>query len=111
MKTETEYEKLEPEFKAKWIAALRSGDYKQGHQVLYRGGEHDTYCCLGVACVVAGVAASQISGCSFINTDTDAVPSQLKGLTRTNTLPGVLSEMNDDGKPFREIANWIEENL
>lgn len=37
----------------KWIAALRSGEYKQGHRVLKSSAG---YCCLGVACVVAGRA-------------------------------------------------------
>ena len=37
----------------KWVAALRSGDYKQG-----RGDLHipdDRYCCLGVACEISGL--------------------------------------------------------
>ena len=34
----------------KWVAALRSGKYKQGRGVLCRNGQ---YCCLGVACEVA----------------------------------------------------------
>lgn len=40
----------------KWIAALRSGEYKQGTGSLHSAGaegEPDTYCCLGVATVVA----------------------------------------------------------
>ena len=42
--------KLNPEFKAAWLAALRSGEYKQGKYALNsdRG-----FCCLGVACDVA----------------------------------------------------------
>ena len=31
----------------KWVKALRSGDYKQGHGRLRTD---DTFCCLGVAC-------------------------------------------------------------
>lgn len=38
---------MNPEVKAKWIAALRSGDYVQGQGALRRG---DKYCCLGVLC-------------------------------------------------------------
>lgn len=38
--------KMNPEIKAKWVAALRSGDYEQGRGYLHRGG----FCCLGVAC-------------------------------------------------------------
>ena len=36
---------MAPELKAKWVAALRSGKYKQGKGTLYKGGKH---CCLGV---------------------------------------------------------------
>lgn len=32
----------------KWVAALRSGNYKQGRGVLKS--PHNEYCCLGVAC-------------------------------------------------------------
>jgi len=39
--------KMDPERKAEWVAALRSGNYKQGHEWLNRGG---AMCCLGVAC-------------------------------------------------------------
>lgn len=35
----------------KWVAALRSGEYKQTTEVLYNKTE-DAYCCLGVACMV-----------------------------------------------------------
>ena len=38
--------------KDKWIAALRSGKYKQGKGALQR---NESFCCLGVLCEVAGV--------------------------------------------------------
>jgi hypothetical protein len=39
----------------KWVAALRSGDYKQGKGAMYNANK-DTYCCLGVAaCLVPGL--------------------------------------------------------
>jgi len=43
--------------KAKWVAALRSGKYKQGRGFLKaKDSEGDwTYCCLGVLCEVAGL--------------------------------------------------------
>lgn len=41
---------MNPEIKAAWVAALRSGDYKQGGTVLRR---RDRYCCLGVLCDLA----------------------------------------------------------
>lgn len=39
--------KIDPEFKAEWVAALRSGKYTQGQQGLVDA--NDNYCCLGVA--------------------------------------------------------------
>lgn len=47
---------MNPEVKAEWLAALRSGDYRQGRNQLKT--EEGEYCCLGVACnlaVMAGV--------------------------------------------------------
>lgn len=48
---------MKKEIKAKWVAALRSGDYKQGCGAL-KGLDKDTgqfdHCCLGVLCEVAG---------------------------------------------------------
>jgi len=38
---------MDQQIKAEWIAALRSGEYKQGVQLLRQG---DQFCCLGVLC-------------------------------------------------------------
>lgn len=40
-----------------WLAALRSGDYSQCTSVLR---ENDSYCCLGVGCVLAGITSDPI---------------------------------------------------
>lgn len=39
--------------KQKWVAALRSGGFKQGRFALHSISDN-TFCCLGVLCVVAG---------------------------------------------------------
>lgn len=39
--------------KTAWVAALRSGEYKQGDGYLYNPA-NDSYCCLGVLCRVLG---------------------------------------------------------
>ena len=43
---------MNQEIKKKWLNALRSGDYKQGRDVLRRVGRdgEDRWCCLGVLC-------------------------------------------------------------
>jgi hypothetical protein len=46
---------MNPEIKALWLTALRSGSYTQGHGYLrqaYPSG-NDRYCCLGVLCDIA----------------------------------------------------------
>lgn len=42
--------KMNPELKAKWVEALRSGQYQQGSYHLRS--EKDEYCCLGVLCAI-----------------------------------------------------------
>jgi hypothetical protein len=50
-------DKMNPEAKAKLVAALRSDEYAQGRNALARRASHEAtweLCCLGVACVVFG---------------------------------------------------------
>ena len=42
------FENMNPEWKDRWVTALRSGKYEQGAGNLM--GEEDTFCCLGVLC-------------------------------------------------------------
>lgn len=51
------YRKQVRENRAKWVAALRSGEYKQGKGKLRTRG--NTYCCLGVACAIGVVGAGK----------------------------------------------------
>lgn len=106
MKKEFRLPKL---FTDKWVKALRSGEYTQGHFRLCQNGK---YCCLGVACNIAGHQKT-------LNIDEDMqfvsikqynnVPKELKGVLE---LPKVLSEMNDHGnRGFKYIATWIEKNV
>ena len=43
--------KMNPDVKAKWLEALRSGRYKQGRHVLKT--KSGSFCCLGVLCHLA----------------------------------------------------------
>lgn len=54
--------RMNPEVKTKWLAALRSGNYKQGRMALKRGVGDGTadYCCLGVLCDISGLGAWEI---------------------------------------------------
>jgi hypothetical protein len=56
---------MNPVVKAKWLTALRSGEYKQGtNRLRTDASEGSSFCCLGVLCDVAakeGVTAWKVS--------------------------------------------------
>lgn len=112
--------RMNVEWKPKWVAALRSGDYKQGHGSLKlvdpKTGENQ-YCCLGVLCEVMGI-------CSNTRVFLDQHIAALAGLPPAPTPFGFdrqnvqsdLARMNDGSLgqrklAFGEIADWIETNL
>lgn len=112
-------DKLPEDFKKKWIAALRSGEYKQGQTCLYSP-DANSYCCLGVAGVLCGVATNQMAYKSQFGTymphedDLIAPPLGMPGLLSHDDLYDTahhLARMNDNGKSFSEIADYIEANL
>jgi hypothetical protein len=119
------------EVKAKWVAALRSGQYEQGKSVLRSG---DRYCCLGVLCDISGLGtwvpvsaaetgehgtyryqfADKHSGSigllpfdvlSWAGLDNDAAA--------VDDMPDHMQPvtMNDIGRTFEEIADSIEAHL
>lgn len=50
----TVYEKMDPEIKARWVEALRSGVFTQGQSRLRDDtGDEVKHCCLGVLCALA----------------------------------------------------------
>lgn len=91
--------------KAKWLRALRSGEYAQGNGRLKDG---KRYCCLGVLLAVKGgveVGRYGLYG---------HLPAKHScGLS--DEIQETLAGMNDGrlGKPysFTQIANFIEKNL
>jgi hypothetical protein len=121
-------------FKKAWIKALKSGDYIQGtgalmhEEKVYKDdgitltGDYITsYCCLGVACAVAGVPEDEIDG-EFIDDwriKYESVPDVLQGVAEDNELAKVLSNMNDNCSndedrhrfSFTDIADWIDHNI
>jgi hypothetical protein len=105
---------MDPEIKAKWIAALRSGDYSQTESYLrnYHG-----FCCLGVLCDLIEPEQWREPYLGKTNyrhrSNAEGLPDgetlALAGLTLSNAEE--LSQMNDMGADFRTIANNIEINL
>jgi hypothetical protein len=108
----------------RWIAALRSGEYKQGKGQLIKDGR---YCCLGVLCdVVKDEMGLKIDEPNVYlpnkNSFTSMLPYELSNEfcleERVNgtSFQSILAGMNDgeDDKParrFKTIANYIEKNI
>lgn len=99
---------MNAELKARWVAALRSGEWKQCTGYLRDG---DAYCCLGVLHkIVTGQEPAKAwngdrpMALDFIDEKVDGMQLQIK-----------LVAMNDGRDThlhsFAEIADYIERNL
>lgn len=115
------------QFKKAWVKALRSGDYRQGQGTLVTYNEEtctDEFCCLGVAANL--LIQKGHEGEWFERDDmwffgkprgghdnailcsVTSVPMWLrKRLTERGT-EATLTNMNDTGRSFSEIADYIE---
>lgn len=107
------------ERRARWVAALRSGDYEQGQFSLC---SKNRYCCLGVACEVyqkdvgdlfiGGTPQFKIYGKSGVVLDEKV--RRYYGLETIHgqygdTVNRTLTSINDyDGLGFPQIADLIE---
>lgn len=99
---------LEQEFKSKWLVALRSGEYKQIRERLKTDNGH---CCLGVGLEIKGLASADnlINEWSFNSIQSSVDLQNALGISGEEQTK--LVELNDSGKPFSEIADYIESNL
>ena len=120
-------EKLPPELKVEWLAALRSGNFPQT-----TGRLHSIYgyCCLGVVCELTMGRFEEKP--KWKREDQDFVLSYRGGFSEEYFLPWFLEEaagvsrpvqellanLNDGNKDkgirkhtFAEIADWIEREL
>jgi hypothetical protein len=112
---------MNPEIKKRWVAALRSGEYRQGEGVLRT--PTDKHCCLGVLCDLVDPTAWVTPD----NSDNSADYVWVKNNYRAYTSIGLealnsigltpekqdnLIDLNDrEGRSFAEIAQYIEEQL
>ena len=104
-------QKLPEDIKTKWLEALRSGEYKQGVKQLHNS-IYNTYCCLGVLGHICGYTNEKLATNSVLwGGDYENVPKIVQGAWWDNEVVNILTQMNDAGQSFLDIANWIEENL
>lgn len=119
--------KLPKAFKEKWLKALRSGEYEQGHGYLRTSANH--FCCLGVAGDLHNNETWQIPDNEYAvyRTAGGGVEMLVRGDVPDNvydalnqfypdhgvatTITARLASMNDTRRSFAEIADWIEEHL
>lgn len=100
---------MDQELKAKWVEALRSGKYEQATGWLREG---NRYCCLGVLCDISGQGEwepinNPTQGYKYLGY-VAVMPEEIAQFGEQET---TLVLMNDRGKPFTDIADWIEQNL
>lgn len=108
---------MNKEIKEKWIKALRSGEYKQGKNVLRR--RDNTFCCLGVLCDLyikeTGKLQWKDSDHEYlfqIDENTCFLPLDVRKWSDLTQKRATLMEMNDElDKSFNEIADYIEKEL
>lgn len=103
---------MNPQYKEKWLKALRSGEYKQGGGYLQRDGK---FCCLGVLCEIAEVpfTLAPLNIREYRDAGQYHLDERLLerfGLSIDDQEE--LVRMNDIlGNSFAEIVDYIEENL
>ncbi len=118
------------EIKRQWLAALRSGEYKQATGALRKD---DCFCVFGVLCDIYSKKNNEpwkktnttcTPGTHEIDGTTDCVPDQVYKWAGIQVVFGVsdafidlpkvntIINLNDnDNKTFPEIADYIEANL
>lgn len=98
---------MKPELKAKWVAALRSGKYRQAKEFLYEA-NGGGYCCLGVLGCVLGIDQETLAYKG--NMDGAAYNFVYEHINKEQA-SNLAIRMNDAGVPFSEIADYIEAHL
>ena len=125
--------KLDPVFKEKWLAALRSGKYRKGAHALraeYEDDDGPSFCCLGVACDLIDPDAWNDFEYGKIGWgDESALSTELPftyglPLVLTSDIDGksdygdveiktgeAIARINDNSNTFEDVIRFIEKNL
>ena len=114
---------MKDQIKKRWLEALRSGKYTQADSVLHDG---KGFCCLGVLYdteldtdwVQFTEDGMTDAGCYIykghwvIDENSTSLGDKFREQQQIEDWEqGVLMDMNDDGKDFPTIADWIEVNM
>ncbi len=105
---------MKAELKAQWVAALRSGQYKQGVGYLHNQG---CYCCLGVLADTYNPKGwtpidGWDNGYQFCGQSSVLEYYSLNEFGLSSEYQDILIGFNDDTKyTFEQIADWIEQNV
>lgn len=101
------------ETRDRWVAALRSGKYKQGTGYLQQNGR---FCCLGVLNDIQNNPCNKRHGAIMYDSPSRVAAAhvntewlQSQGLEVKDVV--TLMNMNDDGATFDVIADWISQNV
>ena len=104
----------------KWVAALRNGEYKQTTGKLANA-DRTEHCCLGVLCELAIKEGPEMEVWRGVDMRTrfdgvdNFLPFVVQRWAGTATAlgefyGGALVSLNDEGHPFEQIANVIEQH-
>ena len=109
---------MNKEIKEKWIAALRSDEYKQGRGYLRKNEE---FCAMGVLCDVVSPESWEQIGLGYyvepgyyrMQLRTMSAPESVVSAAELHSADAqIIEQMNDDNKlSFENIADWIERRL
>lgn len=112
------------EIRDEWVKRLRSGEYEQGKT--YLRNKNNKYCCLGILCEMAveeGAAESNLTNYGdrecyeYAPHITASLPEGVQKWCGIDSdcgsygPYGLLTNDNDSGKSFKEIADIIEANF
>lgn len=121
--------KMNPEVKARWVAALRSGEYVQSTGTLRT--KNNEFCCLGVLCDLRATekgitkwSANDFNRdgddypndevcdwAGFPRLDEDRLAREYNPEVRIGDERKGVADHNDEGATFAEIADAIEAQL
>lgn len=101
---------MNEEIKTRWVSALQSGEYKQGTGLLHRD---DKFCCLGVLCDLHAKETGNLwEGSEHSSHYLYALvipPGEvMEWAGLESDAANNLTQMNDTGTSFEQIARVIE---